>query len=77
MVVVMEPIVLVVVKVGTGTSIITVPVCPGAPVTVVVVTTDPVYVEVTVVVGTGISMITVPVCPGVAVMVVVVIVEPV
>ena len=51
--VVPEPVqVLVVVLVGTGTSIITVPVCPGVAGTVIVVICEPVHVEVTVVVGT-------------------------
>ena len=59
------------VVVGTGTSTITVPVCPGVAGMVVVVITEPLYVLVKVVVGTGTSIITVPVCPGAAVMVVV------
>ena len=52
--------------VGTGTSISTVPVCPGVAVIVLEVRIDPVHVEVMVVVGTGTSISTVPVCPGVA-----------
>ena len=41
------------VVVGTGTSISTVPVCPGDAGTVIVVVSEPVHVLVKVIVGTG------------------------
>ena len=55
---------------------ITVPVCPGEAVTVLIVEKFPVQVDVTVVVGTGTSISTVPVCPGVAGTVIVAVLEP-
>ena len=47
--------------VGTGMSISTVPVCPGAAELVMVVVPEPVHVFVKVLVGTGSSIMTVPV----------------